>query len=736
MIKLSDQRNRDHQRKTYKLYFPNELEAESVTAWVRSISGTLRSSRSRLNGVPTVAFELWATSKGIEHRLLVPWQHADYVISQLRSLVPGIRVTPDEEYPHRLWTSAVEVGMTNSSRQLRIYDAGNTSASLLASVQALDADEAILVQWVATPAIPRKLPLQHTTRSDEFSPRMFTSGSNASRDEVNDRRGKLEEPNVMAVLRVAASASTEKRAAHLIYRVRSALASTRSPSTRFTKRFVTKSALQKRLDLASASMVFPIQLSAPEVAALVAWPIGNPFVSGLPQALARQLPATDQVPRVGRVIGRSNFPGNERPIAIDYTEARKHVHVVGPTGVGKTVLLGNMMRQDMASGYGVVLIESKGDLFHTALNYVPWDRLQDVVILSIEDTKHIVGFNVLDQGDPRLVVDEIVALFEYLYKDTRSVWTREVLYHALMTLINVPGLTFVDLAPLLVPMSSDEVKWADDVIRSLKDRELKNFWQRFQNQPKAAQDRITQPVMDRIWQLNARPEIRNIIGQSTSSFQMADIIRDNKILLVNLAGIPRDTASLTGTLLMNALWHAVKTTPSEKPTFLYLDEFQDFVRMPVDPEDMLAKARGFGLGMVLAHQHLGQLPTELRSAVLANGRTKIVFATTADDARVMAREFGNSVSEHDFMHLGKYEAISRVATGDGISSPLTITTAAPAPGHNFGNEAIQRSRQLYTVPAHEVEQAILKRRTPEAAPKTQRPSIGTDKSWGSDTPAA
>lgn len=730
VAKHYSQVERDRNRRTYRLHFPAELSGDSVISWMRSISGTLRVSRSRVNGMPTVAFELWATSEGLVHRMKVPWQHADYVIAQLRSLVPGIRVTPEDEFPHRLWTRSVEVGLTHSSRQLRIYSATDVAASLLASVQALEKGETVLIQWVITPAIPKHLPVYKEARSDRLSPRVVVNGDMANRDEVSDRRGKLEEPNVMAVLRVGATASTKVRADHLIYRVRASMSSTRSPATRFYKRMVTKPRLQARIDRAAASVIFPIQLSAPEIAALIAWPIGNPFVSGLPPALARQLPASDTVPREGRVIGRSNFPGNERTVAVDYVSALKHMHVMGPTGVGKTVLLANMMKQDIGAGHGIVLIENKGDLFHSAINYVPWDRLQDVIILDVNDTKYPVGFNILNQGDPRVVVDEIVALFDYLYKDARSVWTREVLFHALQTLVTDPQLTFVDLAPLLVPMTTDEIKWSDDVIRSIEDRELRNFWQRFQNQPRTAQDRITQPVMDRIWQLNARPEIRNIIGQSKSAFSMSDVVKNNKILLVNLAGLPRDTATLFGTLLMNSLWHAAKTNKSDRPSFLYLDEFQDFINLPVDPEDMLAKARGFGLGMVLAHQHLGQLPTELRQAVAANARTKVVFQTSSDDARVMARDFGSSVTDHDFMHLGKYEAISRVATGDGVSAPLTISTAEPAQGFNFARELQKRSREVYGSPLHKVEADIQARRKPSQAPKSKRPRIGSEDKWG------
>lgn len=731
LVKTFDQNQRDRNRKTYRLHFPAQLDEACAVAWIRSISGTLRASKPNLVGAPTLAFEMWATSEGIRHRIKVPWQHADYIVSQLRSLVPGIRVEPEEEFPRRIWTRAVEVGLTHTARPLRILSVPDVSTSLLASVQGIDAEEAVVVQWVITPAIPTPKPVHLRTSTNQVNLRTVLTGSNlANRDEVNDRRAKLDEPNVMAVLRIGAAARTNERADHLIYRVRASLASTRSATTRFKKRMVSRKALQDRIDRTSGSLAFPMQLTATELTALIAWPIGNPFVSGLPPTLSRQLPAGDQVPRVGRVIGRSNFPGNERPVAVSHVDARRHVHVLGPTGVGKTVLLANMIKQDIEQGYGVVLIESKGDLFRSTLDYVPWARLKDAVVLDVSDTKRPIGFNVLQQGEPTIVVDEIVGLFEHLYSDTKSVWTRQVLYHALQTLITDPTLTFVDLAPLLAPMSDAEAAWSDDLIRSVRNTELKNFWRRFMSKPPNERQKIVQPVLDRIWQLNARPEIRNIIGQGTSSFLMSDIVRHNKLLLVNLSGLPRDTASLTGTLLMNALWHAVKRTPSDKPTFLYVDEFQDFVDLPVDAADMLEKARGFGLGMTLAHQHLNQLPKDMRDAVTANARTKIVFQTSADDSTFMAREMGRSVSDNDFMSLGQYEAIVRVATQQGISAPLTLSTSAPASPYYFKRELVTTSRRDYGRPVSVVEREIETRRTLQKPRSAQRPVIGTAKAWG------
>jgi hypothetical protein len=143
----------------------------------------------------------------------VPWQYADFIIAQLRSLVPGIRVVPDPDPPRRRWTQAVEVGLTRSGRPLRIYSAPDTAASLLASLQALETGEMVLMQWVITPAVPQHLPIYQQSHSDSFHVKALSNGTLANRDEIKDRREKLAEPNMLAVLRVASLAGTPGRAA-------------------------------------------------------------------------------------------------------------------------------------------------------------------------------------------------------------------------------------------------------------------------------------------------------------------------------------------------------------------------------------------------------------------------------------------------------------------------------------------------------------------------------------------
>jgi hypothetical protein len=488
--------------------------------------------------------------------------------------------------------------------------------------------------------------------------------------------------------------------------------------------------LQKRLTSAKVPFLFPLQLTATELAGLLAWPIGSPHVAGLPQSRSRHLPPSGAIARRGLVVAASNFPGVERPLALSAREACQHLHIVGPTGVGKTVLAGNLAAQAIAAGHGVMVMESKGDLFNLALDAVPVNRLDDVIVLDVGDSRP-VGYNLLTEGiSARLAVEEICQLFEHLYPDMRrGIWARAALHRGLSTLITRPGMTFIDLVPLLSPSarSSTEQQWRDELIASVTDPELSRFWERFDGLSGAQQENYAAPVLDRVWQLNERPEIRNIIGQSESSFSMRAVIRERKILLVNLAGLGVETGRLAGSLLLNAIWSAVRGHVADpaRPTYLFLDEFQDFLNLPVDPETLLVRSRSYGLAMVLAHQHLDQLPSTIRSAVLANARSKVAFQTTADDARVLAREFGRTVTEDDFMNLGQYEVLCRLATGEGVSAPVSGVTLPPAQPIGLAARVRGRSGERYGRAPADIEGEIVRRRTALTAPTPRkRPRLG------------
>lgn len=736
-MRFKSQIIRDQHRESYLVTFPTDLDSDRVLAWLRSVTGTLPKRKTSRMTVETMVFETWATPAGITHRLMIPSSAAEYIAAQLRTHGRGITVTKDEDRPAIEWNAGVEIGMSNPARSLRIVKHSDIAASLLGSIQALQADEAVMIQWVTTPAPFERPPSKEfNSQSTEFHYRSVLTGpSEAGNDELQDRRQKLSEQNMLAIGRVVAKASTSNRAAELVLRVESALSATNSAGNYFKSRGGKASIGTDANEAASLlSFRFPAQLTLTELAAVIAWPIGQPFVAGLPQGTTRHVYATDDIPSEGRVLGDSNYPGHERAVALSYDYAIQHMYIGGKTGTGKTLMMANAFAQDVAAGYGAIVIDASNSqsnetMFNRALNYIPADRVDDVIVMDIQNDRMTpVGFNILEQGNPRVVASQVMELVAHLYSDTNGVWTKQLLYYGLYTLAEREGMTLVDLIPLINPKTHEEVTWSDELIRSVKDRDLRDFWQRWANFSATERDRYTQPLLNRIWQLVSRPEARDIIGQSKSSFKVDDVLANNKILLVNLAGLPSDTASILGTLLVNAIWTSAQTMNPEKPNFLYLDEFQVMTKLPLGLDDMLNRARKHGLGVVMGTQYLEDVPSELKNAVINNARSRVIFQTSAQEARIWKNEFGKSLDDNDFMRIRQYEAVAQILTSTGITAPVTLKARPPRPSTGMAGKVREASRKANGRPLSEIETERDTRRVAENKPSSKRPPIGI-KEW-------
>jgi hypothetical protein len=535
VARVLDQTERDRKRRTYLLRFPTDLDSDQVLAFIHAVTGTLRPLPFRLLGTPNLVLELLATEEGIVHRLRVPWTHSEFILQQLRQAMPGIRIEEAKDVALPDWDKVIELGQTNRSRTLRIHNPDSIASSILATTQGMGYGEVVMLQWVISPAIPTRPP--QLAEEKRTKPRPFVN-----KDRITDQRTKLSEPNIAAVARIASSAMTDARATHLMFQMRAALASTRTAHTRFKRQLILPpERLRSRVTTARGPVVFPITLAASELVPLLAWPIGEPHVAGLPQTRARQLPPSSTIPTDGLLkVAVSNWTGLERQLSITETAATMHVYLCGRTGVGKTTLLSNMALEAIDQGAGLIALESKGDntdFFHTVLRGIPASRIDDVIVMDVADYENPVGFNVLAQGRHDVIASDLQGIFESMYG--RGLRADKSLYHGLMTLMNSKAakqpMTFVDLVPLFSPMGADEHAFADAMVRGLTDDYLRNFWQDVENKSRLARDNYFQSIQSRIWQLNNRADVRRIIGQSTSSFDIHQVIRDKKILLVNLA---------------------------------------------------------------------------------------------------------------------------------------------------------------------------------------------------------
>ncbi len=372
----------------------------------------------------------------------------------------------------------------------------------------------------------------------------------------------------------------------------------------------------------------------------------------------------------------------------------------------------------MQAERGVVVVDPKVDLVSDVLDRVPPERTGDVVVLDPADEQRPVGLNLLARPgeSPELVVDQVVSIFHDLYRDSWGPRTDDILRAALLTLVGVPGMTLAE-----VPLLLTDEGFREPLVGRLNDPVgLGPFWGWYEGLSAGERMQAIGPVMNKLRAFLLRKRLRNILGQAEPRFDFDRALADRNIVLVPLVKglLGEESAALLGSLVVTRLWQAVQARsaldPSERPvTFAYIDEFQDYLHLPMGVEAMLTQARGLGLGLTLAHQHLGQLPATVREAVLANARNRIIFQVAASDAQMLARELAPDLRATDLQNLGRYEVVARLSSGGQVMRPVTgRTLLAPAP---TGQAAAARmlSRARYGIDRTDVEAAIHARYTDE-----------------------
>lgn len=711
----------------YELRFPHGLEPAAVTTFLCSLSGLVAARPWHQLQVRAVVFEISATAGRIRHHLVVPEGQAETVLAQLRAALPDVVVQPDPSHQTGNPTLAGELGLAASSRPLRVDQPTAVAQSLLASLQPLADGEQLIVQYIASPVGPVAA-VRAPARRRQGAARVLTEGLSVhlrDAEAVRAARAKQATPLFRTSIRVGVVAQP-KRARALLGRLTAAFHGANAPGAHLHRRRVPSRWTAWTMSARAVRLVaHSCLLNASELTGLVAFPLASPALPGLLLGGCRQLPPAASIPTEGRVVARSNFPGGERDLALSVTDSLAHLHVIGPTGVGKSTLLLNLITADMAAGRGVVVIDPKGDLVADTLDRVPPERVDDVVVIDPTDELRPVGLNLLAGADqaPELIVDQVVGLFHQLYRAFWGPRTDDILRSALLTLVAEPGMTLCEV-PLLLTDPALRRRLTgriDDPVG------LGPFWAWYEGLSDAERAAAVGPVTNKLRAFLLRRRIRNVIGQAEPSFDLAGALAEGRIVLVALTkGLLGDeAAALVGSLFVARLWQAIQhragQSPNQRrPVFGFIDEVQDYLHLPTSIGDVLAQARGLGFGLTLAHQHLGQLPPALRQGILANARSRVIFQSPAD-ARVLARDLTPHLGEADLRGLGAREVVASLATGAQVAPPATALTLPPPPPTGQSAAARAASRARYGQDRAEVEAAIRARhREPAGAPGVGR----------------
>lgn len=403
--------------------------------------------------------------------------------------------------------------------------------------------------------------------------------------------------------------------------------------------------------------------------------IDNGFLASVPE-LARiaTLPGGD-VPGLA-------FAGARRWLPPRCFRPRGAFSVLGQTGTGKSTLLAQLALQDAKAGRAAVVIDPKGDLVEAIMARLPADAENRTCLIDPTDPSTAVGLNVLAGLDLDLVTDHIAAVFKRIYEKHWGPRSDDILRAACLTLARIEGATLAE-----IPLLLTRAEWRRAVSARLRDPALRLFWEQFDNKPEARRQEDISPLMNKLRAFLLRSAIRTIVGQKEPRVDLSELIESGGIVLVWIPKglIGEDTSRLLSGMVIARVWQiamarAAEAEAQRRDLALYVDEMHNYISLPRSFEDLLTEARGYGLSLVLAHQHMGQLKREIRDALAANARTKISFACSPEDARLLEEHFSPQLTAHDLCHLQAFTAACRRCVAGANAPAFTLATDSLAPG--------------------------------------------------------
>ncbi len=396
-------------------------------------------------------------------------------------------------------------------------------------------------------------------------------------------------------------------------------------------------------------------------------------------------------------LGRTNFRGAHGVFGIKPLDRRRHIYVIGKTGMGKSTLLENMIYSDIMAGKGVGLIDPHGDLADAVLSFVPPNRTNDVVLIDPADKEYAVAFNMLENVDPALnsiVCSGLVGIFKKIYAESWGPRLEHILRNTILALLEYPGTTMLGITRIL----QDE-EFRKKIVKKIEDPVVKSFWvNEFAKMSDRLRTEAISPIQNKVGQFLSSHTIRNIVGQPKSTVDLRFCMDKGKIVIINLSKgkIGEDNSALLGAMFitkfqLDAMSRATIPEKDRKDFYLYVDEFQNFATESF--ATILSEARKYRLNLTMANQYIAQMPDEVRDAVFGNVGSVLSFQVGFDDAEYITQQFAEEILPNDLVSLSKYTAYMRLLI-EGMPSKTFSLATLPPPKFEIDEDRIDVVRKV------------------------------------------
>jgi hypothetical protein len=413
------------------------------------------------------------------------------------------------------------------------------------------------------------------------------------------------------------------------------------------------------------------------------------------------------------LIGSTNFRQANIKFGIKRADRKRHLYIVGKSGVGKSYLLELLTISDLYHNQGFAVVDPHGDFAQDVMKYIPKERIDDVVYFNPADIEYPIGFNpmeVYDENKRNTVASEIIGVLKKMFGDSWGPRLEHILRFTLLALLESPDSTLLGITRMLT-----DKKYRNEVVKNVTDPVVKAFWV---NEFAAWNDKFASeavaPVLNKVGAFTANPLIRNVIGQPKSTFNIREMMDQGKILIVDLSRgkIGEDNAGILGALIitkiqLDAMSRAdISDIEARRPFYLYVDEFQNFATESFAV--ILSEARKYGLYLTVANQYIAQMPEEVRDAVFGNVGSMITYRVGADDATYLAKYFEPVFEPVDLTNLGIQNIYVTMSIDGETSQAFSARTLhRPDPHEDLTTTIIEHSRTRYTNPRKQVEEEIV-----------------------------
>ncbi len=412
------------------------------------------------------------------------------------------------------------------------------------------------------------------------------------------------------------------------------------------------------------------------------------------------------------IFAETNYRNQRVRFGIKKDDRRRHMYLIGKTGMGKSNVLKNMIIQDIKNGEGVAVVDPHGDTAEELLEFIPQSRVNDVIYFNPADVDYPIAFNVMEwktREQKHLIASGLIGIFKKLWADSWGPRLEYLLRNSILALLDYPGSTLLGVTRILVDKT-----YRKKVISKIKDPVVRAFWideyAKYSNQ---FQVEAISPIQNKVGQFLSIPMIRNIIGQVKSTIDMREIMDNKKIIIMNLSKgrIGEDASALLGAMMITKVQLAAMSRvdiPEEtrQDFYLYVDEFQNFATESF--ANILSEARKYRLNLIIAHQYIEQLDELVQAAVFGNVGTIMCFRVGAGDSEFLAKEFTPYFEEDDLVNLTKYDVYMKLMIDGVASSPFSATTLPPLTfvRENNQDKIIKVSRERYAKSCESVEDKI------------------------------